>query len=292
MWTAEAITLQFLISLFAGILSGALIFLVGLRWRLITSFLSRDRVAFRRIFGSRAVESGIITITLDTYRDIRLLSVEDQQRIGIVPSRTASAQEQRFFKIFPDGHWTAFPGAYGDILGYCSARSSGYLVDGLRIPDIIVRVVSDTEVSSRWDGTFVNIGSSASNIKTDQVKHLPENTLLREDMGKFVLANGNEIAMEERTDKGIIFKIANPFFHGYSILVCAGLGEWGTSGAAWFLSTRWRMLGRRFGSNPFLLVVGVTIGTDGSAREILALGEETRLWRIRSWFRARLRRRQ
>lgn len=291
MWTAEAITLQFLISLLAGLLSGVLIFLVGLRWRFITSFLSRDRAAFRRIFGSRAVESGIITVTLDTYRDIRLLSVDDQQRIGIMPTRTISLQEQRFFKIFPDGHWTALPGASADILGYCSARGAGYLVDSLRIPTVVVRVVSDTEVSSRWDGTFLNLGSSASNIKTDQTKHLPENMLLREDMGKFILASGDEIAMEERTDKGVILKIVNPFFTGYSILVCAGLGEWGTSGAAWFLATRWRMLSRRFGRNRFLLVVGVTIGTDASAREISALGEETWLWRARSWFRARLGRR-
>lgn len=86
-------------------------------------------------------------------------------------------------------------------------------------------------------------------------------------------------------DKAIILKLVNPYFSGYSLIVCAGLGEWGGSGSAWFLSTHRRMLSRRFGKEPFLIVVSVTPGSDESAREILSYGNETLFWRMCSWFK-------
>jgi len=289
MWKTEAIVRDLLINLVAGIL----IFIVGLRWGLISSFLSRERAAFRRIFGARAVEAGIVTVTLDTYRDLRLLPSAVQQQLSIQAAQLTGPQGQRFFKIFPDGHWTMFPGAFGDILGYCSARAAAYLINKLAsVRKITVRVISDTdiEVASKWDGTFINLGSSASNIKTDSIKHLPENTWFLDDLGKFTFKDGRDLEIDASGDKGIILKLVNPHFPGHSLFVCAGLGEWGTSGSAWFLSTHWRMLSRRFGKHPFLIALSVTPGNDESTREILsfgAFGEETMFWRVRSWLRAK-----
>jgi len=275
---------EFFVSLVAGLFSGILIFLVGLRWRLVTSYLSRERAAFRCMFGAGAIEAGVVMLTLDTYRDLRLLPPEVQQRLGVAPIQVAPSQGHRFFKVFPDGHATAFPGAYGDILGYRSARGAAYLVNVLGgVPGITVRAVSDWEVSSQWKGTFVNLGSSASNIKTNDIKHLQENVWLQDDLGRFEFKDGRVVTIEDRTDKGIILKLVNPYFPEHSVFVCAGLGEWGTSGAAWFLSAHWRLLTRRFRRNPFLVVVRVTIGSDESARELLAFGEESLLWRMRAW---------
>jgi hypothetical protein len=187
----------------------------------------------------------------------------------------------RFFKVFPDEHLTVFPGASGDILGYCSARGAAYLIDSLRvIGSLTVSAVSDTEVASTWQGTFINLGSSASNIKTNDVKHLSSNHWLADDLGQFIFKNGQIIQIEEGSDKGIIFKLDNPYDHGFSLIVCAGLGEWGTSGAAWFLSKHWRAISNRFGKNPFLIVVSVTFRSDESAKEILAFGKERSICHI------------
>jgi hypothetical protein len=48
-------------------------------------------------------------------------------------------------------------------------------------------------------------------------------------------------------------------------LACAGLDEWGTSGAAWFLANKWANLNQRAGSRPFAAVVRVRPGQDQSA---------------------------
>lgn len=276
MWT-DSLIINFLLDLVAGFI----IFFVGLRWRLITSYLSRERAGFRQVFGRAAHEAGLMTVTLDTYRDVRLLSDAVREAIGVESTQPRSADEPRFVKVFPDGHLTALPGAYGDVIGYCSARGAAYLVE--RLAHLVaVRVVSDSDISAQWSGTFVNIGSSASNIKTDAIKQFPQNPWLLDDLGKFTFKDGHIEEMEERLDKGIIFKLPNPYFNGYSVIVCAGLGEWGTSGAAYFLAKEWRMLAKRFGNNAFLVLVAVTPGADESGHELLAFGKETISWKILS----------
>jgi hypothetical protein len=276
MWTSESIIKELLINLVAGVI----IFLLALHWRFVTSYLSMERAFFRRLFGIKAFENKAVTITLDTYRDIRLLPQDIQQGLGV---QYQKQQRNRFFKIFPDGHATAFPGAFGDILGYCSARGAAYLIDKLgTVPGVSVNAVSDEVVTSQWEGTSINLGSSASNIKTNDIKLHSENTWLADDLGVFRFKDGNTVAIEDRADKGIILKLRNPYFKGYAVLICAGLGEWGTSGAAWFLSQHWKLLSCRFGNNPFLIVVSVTPGSDESAHEIRAYGYETIYWRVRS----------
>lgn len=283
MWSSEQLFRDFLVNILAGLFSGTLIFIVGLHWRTMASYLSRDRISFRRIFGVGAYEAGRILVTLDTYKDIRLLPESAQQSLGGVTHPQSGGH--RYYKAFPD-HWTAFPGPTGEVLGYCSARGSAYLIDRIGgIGGVSVRVVQDQEVAHQWEGTYINLGSSYSNIKTDDVKHLPENPWLLNDGGELTFKDGSKFKLEQRSDKAIIMKLTNPYFSKYSVLVCAGLGEWGTSGSAWYLSTHWRQLSNRFGDQPFLLVVSVTPGSDESAREIRAYGNETLSWRVRSSLR-------
>jgi hypothetical protein len=274
MWT-DSVAINFVLNLLAGFI----IFVVGLRWRLIISYLSREHAAFRRVFGRAAHEAGLITVTLDTYRDVRLLSEPVRKAIGIKSTQPSSVDESRFFKVFPDGHWTALRSTYGDVIRYCSARGAAYVVEELAHL-IAVRVVSDVDVSPQWSGTFVNIGSSTSNIKTDAIKHFPENPWLLDDIGGFTFKDGYKEEMEERLDKGIILKLPNPYFRGYSVIVCAGLGEWGTSGAASFLAREWKKLAKRFGRSAFLVLISVTPGADESGHELLAFGKETISWKI------------
>ncbi len=204
-------------------------------------------------------------------------------------AKAALASGNRYFKVFPDGHITAFLGASEGLLGYCSARAAGYLIDTLsRIPKVAARIraVSDREMETRWDGTFINLGSSYSNIKTDDIKHMHDGSWFRDDNGVFTLNEGPVQQEKARSRKGIVVKRDNPHSPGHTLLVCAGLGEWGTSGAAWFLARNWKRLSRRFGSRPFLIVVSVIPQADDTAREILFIGEESTRYRVCRWLRA------
>jgi hypothetical protein len=149
-----------------------------------------------------------------------------------------------------------------------------------------VRLTTDVESASDWEQTFISLGSSVSNAKTDHVKKLPENPWLVNDMnGVFEFKDGTRVALEnDGRDKGIIMKIPNPHSSGHSLIVCAGLGEWGTSGAAWYLANRWRELSSRFGSAPFLVLVDVEVGGDQTAREIRYFGISQVPW----WKRLRI----
>ena len=281
--TASDVAVNILANLVSSIILLVVGFLAG-RW----SDYSRKGRAFKRVFGKSAGRVGELLIVLDTIRDTRVLSPSDQAAIGIQSPKPTPAGA-RYYKLFPDRHFTWIPGPNEALVPECSARAAGYLIDAFRgIRKISTKSVSDSSVGSRWNGTFIALGSSYSNIKTDDIKHLPENPWLLDDAGEFKLKDGNLVRIEPRCDKGLILKLPNPHCQGHSLVVCEGLGEWGTSGAAWFLATHWRTLSRRFGQQPFLLILNVTIGDDESTREILARGQELRLWRLAKWFQAKL----
>ena len=60
-----------------------------------------------------------------------------------------------------------------------------------------------------------------------------------------------------KKDIGLVLKIKNICFEGHYFFVCAGLGEWGTSGASWYLSSKWQELR---GLSEFGIIVEVDIG--------------------------------
>jgi hypothetical protein len=255
-------------------------FILGKTWDLTT----RVR-AFRKVFGKQAGKHNPLYIVLDTLRDTRLLPQHVQQSMKI-KSPIPEPPTARYFKLFPDGHYTYLPGPDG-LVPECSARGAAYLIDAFRgIRGITTEAISDTSVAQKWNGSFISLGSSYSNIKSDDIKLLPENPWLKDDAGKFQLKDNTTITMDARSDKGIILKLSNERFEGHTLVVCAGLGEWGTSGSAWFLAHNWKALSRRFGRHPFMLVVSVSQGADESANEILAHGQETIRWRAWKWLRS------
>ncbi len=255
-------------------------FVIGKTWDLTTHVR-----AFRNVFGRSAGKKTPLYVVLDTLRDTRVMSSNEQRQLNI-QSPPPTPPGAHYYKTFPDGHYTHLPGPTEGLVPECSARGSAYLIEALRgIRGITTQAVSDRSVADRWNGSFITLGSSYSNIKSDDIKLLPENPWLLDDAGQFKLKDKTAIAMDRRSDKGIILKLRNTRFEGHALFVCAGLGEWGTSGSAWFLAHKWRQLSKRFGKNPFMLVVSVTPGADESAREILARGDEEFLWRLRKWIR-------
>ena len=49
-------------------------------------------------------------------------------------------------------------------------------------------------------------------------------------------------------------------------IAVAGLGEWGTSGAAWFLARNWKEVEKIYKQKPFGLIIKVRAGKDESAQ--------------------------
>jgi len=257
---------QRLIEVATSIISGLIIFIIGLNWESFRSFITANRLFLRFIFGGKAIEKGIVNVTLDTYKDIRLLPENLQKQLigSVVPQNS-----NRFFKLFPDGHITWFPGAFEHLMGYCSARASSYLIAKLsHFLKQGVAVISDDDVGSKWEeNTFINLGSSASNIRTNDIKHHKANIFLKEDInGKFELKNNKSFNFpDDRHDVGIILKMKSPYSKGCSLLICAGIGEWGTSGSAWYLSRYWKKLAMKYLTNDFIVVVSVVRGSDDTA---------------------------
>lgn len=243
-------------SFLTNLIAGSIIFIIGLNWAKIRSMAGFDFLWLRFIFGAKSVENGQLNITVDTYNDSRPFEPE------------------RYIKTFPDQHETKIQGPVDRLTGYCSVRAASYLIDKLS-PHFKTGIgaLSDEEVAAKWEGTFINLGVSALNIKTDDIKHHMKNTLFKEDIHGIVeLKNQMTFNPDNRHDVGMIFKMKNPHFKNYSLIICAGIGEWGTSGAAWYLSRHWKKLGWRFLNNDFVVILDVLRGSDESASEKYSSG--------------------
>ena len=276
-----------ILALLISLVAALLVYLIGRNWDRLRNF--KEKRLFRKLFGADSREA--FFIVLDIYRDTRLLLPPEQSSLGISHTWDPKDIDKRFYKIFSDHH-TIIPGAFEDLLGFCSARASGYLSEAFgKFITGGAKTTSDEKVKDRWAGTFISIGSSYSNIFSDRVKKLPQNAWLKDDRGTFTLANGEIIEIEGNLDKGVILRIRNSRFPNYTFVVCAGLGEWGTSGAAWYLAHNWIRVAKKFGKRDFA-IFAVEGQSDESAYIVKefstpSLWQKTRssiLQTIQSWF--------
>ncbi len=263
-WTPETILQDFTINALPVIL----IFLLGYSWKIVGNIL--DYRSMRKLFGVGFEKTGI-TVAISSFDDTRMLTPEAQKEIGIDPPQHVGPKGKRFIKRHVR-HFVVFPGGE-DLVALASTRAAGYINEKLpKLKRLKIMVSSDQEIASKRDGTFVCIGSSGTNIKSDQIKHSPENIFLGDDLGNVIkLRNGKEFNITDREDKAYIMKIINPSFPDNASIVCAGLGEWGSSGAAWYLSKNWKLITRKYGNKPFLLILSVEHGSDESAHEIYSM---------------------
>jgi hypothetical protein len=175
----------------------------------------------------------------------------------------------------------------------CEVRASAYIATLLGSPGVLRPVlVSDVDVSGLLDSTFVSFGGP-SNYKTVDILSSPANVFIQFTGTSFALFSGEPLpyACTSEVDFGAIIRIRPPEFPQRAWIVCAGLGEWGTSGSAWYLAHRWQVLLRKIqplaywlGSpsiSDFLAIVRVVPGQDQSARlECLYRGSSGRAIRV------------
>ena len=186
--------------------------------------------------------------------------------------------EFRYVKRYHDGRAVPFVGPWGNVVADAEIRSASYIINTLRkYRKMAVPVMDDTTAFNYLNRTFVALGSSSSNQITYLILNEPNNEFLEfgqegEDIS-FILdkKNGTRfIGFQEpvKKDYGIVLRIQNPRSLGNFFFVCAGLGEWGTSGASWYLATKWRDLQSEFGDASFGVVVEVVLESDESARRV------------------------
>jgi hypothetical protein len=152
----------------------------------------------------------------------------------------------------------------------CEIRAVEYVGVALdKDGEIRTRPVTDDSISDKLDIDFVSFGAS-SNLKTLDVFANAANELAEyDDTAASFVSKMNRQALHQRRngyDYGIILKIHPAQFPKRTWIACAGCGEWGTSGAAWFLAKKWREIAKRIEtSEQFVCAIEVKIGQDESA---------------------------
>jgi len=155
----------------------------------------------------------------------------------------------------------------------CELRAAKYLAEifGKEIEKSPL-LSSDFEIRQRLDLSFISFGGPASNHKTRDALNNESNTYITFGGNGFVYWQNARpaIVLQSGFDYGLILKIHPRQFQERTWIVCAGLGEWGTSGAAWYLAYKWRNIYKFAKNNQFAIIVRVTPGQDESAEPTIS----------------------
>lgn len=155
----------------------------------------------------------------------------------------------------------------------CELRSVNYLSGAIGgYVGIPPSIRSDVETRHLLDFDFVSLGGPYSNLKTADCQNNTANSIAVFDQGQNAivrLSDRQPLALfEPGFDYGLILKVRPVQFPERVWLACAGLGEWGTSGSAWFLANKWRELRKHAQKRPFAALIRVRPGQDQSAELI------------------------
>lgn len=181
-------------------------------------------------------------------------------------------------------------------LSECEIRATNYISSLFGTTRRIeAPMVSDVDSLPKLDATFISLGGPFSNYKTEEILDAPENIFVRmismfgttafEHRNQPIHMNkddfqisGKPIDVKPDHDYGLILRITPREHPNNAWLVCAGIGEWGTSGATRYLAKECKALIRKLGLwqyktgmfpiPDFAVIVEVRIGQDESARII------------------------
>jgi hypothetical protein len=152
----------------------------------------------------------------------------------------------------------------------CKIRAAAYLSHAVSLDGTANGLFeADDQVATKLDLDFIAFGL-LSNRKTLDSFGNASNDLCEFDerVGFFVWKGTNKPLCQKKSgdDYGVILKIHPEQFPDRTWIVCAGLGEWGTSGAAWFLARKWKEIRKRVQTEQkFLAIVAVQPGKDESS---------------------------
>jgi len=129
------------------------------------------------------------------------------------------------------------------------------------------RIISDVDADSLMDISFLSIGGHTNHKSVDLFDN-EENKFI--DFGHESIISkesGDPIVMaESEVDYAIILKISPLDNSKRTWLCCEGLGEWGTSGSAWWLSRNWKLIYKKAKNRSFACITRTRVGSDDSTR--------------------------
>lgn len=152
----------------------------------------------------------------------------------------------------------------------CEVRAASYVASAIgKEGNRFSSFVDDESLKNKLDIDFVSFGAM-SNRKTLDIFKNSSNDLAEFDARKgfFVWKKSRQLLCTPRNDHdyGIVLKIHPVQFPGRTWIACAGLGETGTSGSAWFLARKWKELEARIkGPAQFVALIEVEPDKDESA---------------------------
>lgn len=158
-------------------------------------------------------------------------------------------------------------------VSFAQTKSAKYISESIvRNVDRSPILVSDDEIREKVNISYCSVGGT-NNFKTLDVLDSEENTFFKftESENQLSISDaqtGKIYRIEGKHDYGFIIKVIPKSFPDRVWIAVAGLGEWGTSGAAWFLANKWQSIKKIAGSKEFGVIIRTEAGKDESAKVI------------------------
>jgi hypothetical protein len=153
----------------------------------------------------------------------------------------------------------------------CEIRAASYVSSALgREGGVSTTSATDDDLVAQLDIDFVSFGAM-NNEKTLDLFSNEANDLAEYDVSRGIFVwkqDRSSLCPPPRPniDCGVILKIHPKQFPGRVWIACAGKGEWGTSGSAWFLANRWKEIVKQLSNTDrFACVIEVERLKDQSA---------------------------
>ncbi len=160
-----------------------------------------------------------------------------------------------------------------------TTRAIGYLVYAFGEKDIKPPTISsDTAKDAKMDLSFISIGG-VTNLKSCDLLNDESNQFLnfgyshdKKTIRHFIVSKTLGLPIVESSkecDHGFIIKINPNSNPERTWICCAGFGEWGASGAAWYLARKWKDIYKWAKKKPFATILKTQYKRDESTVSVL-----------------------
>ena len=245
---------QVLLNVLGGAITVGLIEL----WRLLNRTLAKR--AFRRIFGE------------DIFSPMSFHLVYGEMELRPLQLPNGEVTKHPYQKPGEEASGKVF--SIDRPVSSCEVRSAKYLATMIGLEARVgPSLSSDLYLKDRLDLSFIAFGGPGSNFKSRDAINNQQNDMIKFDGSNLMSVKTGRalVNLEDGFDYGLILKIHPTQFQNRIWLVCAGRGEWGSSGAAWFIARKWREIEKLAGNSQFSIVVRVRNEQDEYAEPIQRL---------------------
>lgn len=149
-----------------------------------------------------------------------------------------------YVKLNHRGHPTGYGVLISSPVSKCEVRGATYLTNMLsKVRGLTPVLASDDDMESIKDISVVSLGG-LPNLRTTEIYNQLDSgrqSLMNDFLNRHLIPGHH---LMPGYDHGVILRFTSPDATNKSTLICAGLGEWGTSGSAWYLATHYAEITR------------------------------------------------